>query len=122
MRVFLNASNVVRAQHKAVHGLNFKSFLLFCFSTASVGYLLTKYLDISKSDFSNYDISNFESLPQCKRRCQNGGSCINGKNRCKCEPGYRGRFCQKRKDILLLYLIVHFLAFLFHFLSILIYF
>ena len=35
---------------------------------------------------------------KCKRKCLNGGICsrVFG-NRCKCPPGYRGRYCQKRK-------------------------
>ena len=34
--------------------------------------------------------------PRCKRRCLNGGVCLkNGKNRCSCTPGFRGRFCHK---------------------------
>ena len=34
---------------------------------------------------------------KCKRKCLNGGICsrVFG-NRCKCPPGYRGRYCQKR--------------------------
>jgi len=36
-------------------------------------------------------------IPRCKRRCINGGVCLARKNRCKCPPGFRGRFCQKPK-------------------------
>eukprot|EP00094_Tigriopus_californicus_P013453 TCALIF_13013-PA protein Name:"Similar to Notch2 Neurogenic locus notch homolog protein 2 (Rattus norvegicus)" AED:0.12 eAED:0.16 QI:6/0.55/0.4/1/0.11/0.3/10/50/1169 len=34
--------------------------------------------------------------PYCKRKCQNGGVCIEN-NRCSCPTGYRGRFCHKPK-------------------------
>ncbi len=51
--------------------IDFKAFL---FSSASVGFLLTKWMDGGSSPA-------LDLVPRCKRRCQNGGSCINGKNR-----------------------------------------
>ena len=52
---------------------------------------------VSRNDASANDVRSADAIPRCKRRCQNGGICVNGKNRCKCPEGFRGRFCQKRE-------------------------
>jgi len=37
-------------------------------------------------------------IGKCQKKCQNGGVCSKlFENRCKCPPGFRGRYCQKPK-------------------------
>ena len=61
--------------------LIFSIFVNFPIS-ANLGYLLPSRTDVSR----------------CKRKCQNGGICSKiHRNRCKCPPGYRGRYCHRRK-------------------------
>ncbi len=50
----------------------------------------------------------------CKRRCQNGGVCVEG-NRCRCPKGFRGRFCHKRGKCIRLYTFMWQVRFFFHF-------
>ena len=78
----------------------FTNYMLYCSLTKDCTQFVVRLNLGTEKDKSQFNKSIYlEKLyykPRCKRRCLNGGVCFkNGENRCRCPPGFRGRFCHK---------------------------
>ena len=78
----------------------FTNYMLYCSLTKDCTQFVVRLNLGTEKDKSQFNKSMYleksSYKPRCKRRCLNGGVCFkNGENRCRCPPGFRGRFCHK---------------------------
>ena len=64
--------------------------------TAEFCFISNKLLTYNRS------LTLFIFTAVCQKFCQNGGKCI-GPNKCQCQPGYSGQWCEICKYLQVIY-------------------